>query len=164
MCSSVCKRVWLAIFQQVVMGLRIRLRSDVFYFFVRLALLVCPCRGLEAHGNLTLASHTSGSALMLVAGISATSEMCMTVIGGNVGLESCLAAVAAGDGLCVITCAFCKLHHCRTTTCVHLRVCMCARGSVCMRMVMTALRGAISFFVRPRVVDISSRRSVAACH
>ena len=73
-------------------------RSDVFCFLVRLALLACPCHCLVAHGTLALASQGGGSTFMLVAGISAPSEMCMTVTGGSVGLEPCLAAVAAGDG------------------------------------------------------------------
>ena len=65
------------------------------------ALLACPCRCLVAHGNLTMASQGAGSTFTLVAGVSATSEMCVTASGEHVVLEPCLAAIAAGDGSCL---------------------------------------------------------------
>ena len=102
----------------IEMALHIGSRSDVLCFFVWLVLLACPCHCLVAHSNLTLASQGSGSTFMLVAGISATSEMCMTVRGGSVALEPCLAAVAAGDGPR-------KCFHARRVRDVALRTCVC---------------------------------------
>lgn len=62
------------------------------------------CAAVHANGAVVtpaklLAKATGGdSAFMLVAGITAPAEMCLTASGDSVGLESCLDAVASGTG------------------------------------------------------------------
>ena len=60
---------------------------------------VCQCQSLLANTGVNRTSGSAGSTFMMVAGISAKSEMCLTMSGAEVGLEPCLAAIAAGDGL-----------------------------------------------------------------
>ena len=44
-------------------------------------------------------SESAGSAaVMLVSGVSASEEMCITSVGGHLALESCARAVREGDG------------------------------------------------------------------
>jgi len=81
---------------RMVLMPRAMLRDSVLCCFV--SAMMSPCMGMVAHGNLTLAAGGAGSTFMLLAGISAPSEMCMTAKDGNVGLEPCLGAIAAGDG------------------------------------------------------------------
>jgi len=45
-----------------------------------------------------LDSQSAGSNVMIVSGISSETELCLTSSSGGVGLESCAAAVAVGDG------------------------------------------------------------------
>jgi len=59
-------------------------------------ILACRCRCFHVGENLT--SGSTDSTFMLLSGVSATSEMCLTSNGQTVGLEACLHAIAVGDG------------------------------------------------------------------
>jgi len=59
---------------------------------VAVAACVFGCEAILLHGN------ASGSAFMLVAGVSSAEEMCLRENAGKIGLEACSAGVAAGDG------------------------------------------------------------------
>ena len=53
---------------------------------------------------IAVAAHSGRSesagpaAVMLVSGVSASEEMCITSVGGHLALESCMRAVREGDG------------------------------------------------------------------
>merc|ERR1719277_1423054 len=53
---------------------------------------------LTATSSTNSSVASSGHVFMLVAGISAPTEMCLTALAGRVSLEACAEAVAAGDG------------------------------------------------------------------
>lgn len=60
--------------------------------FVAVAACALGCDAIHLHSN------ASTSATMLVAGVSSPEEMCLLESAGRIGLESCAAAIAAGDG------------------------------------------------------------------
>lgn len=60
--------------------------------FVAVAACVLGCDAMHLH------SSASTSATMLVAGLSSPEEMCLLESAGRIGLDSCAAAIAAGDG------------------------------------------------------------------
>jgi len=60
--------------------------------FVAVAACALGCDAIHLH------SSASTSATMLVAGVSSPEEMCLLESAGRIGLDSCAAAIAAGDG------------------------------------------------------------------
>ena len=60
---------------------------------VAVAACVFGSEAILLHGN------ASGSAFMLVAGVSSAEEMCLRENAGKIGLEACSSGVAAGDGM-----------------------------------------------------------------
>merc|ERR1719251_309518 len=64
----------------------------LFGIFVAVAVCVLGCDAIHLHSN------ASTSAIMLVAGISSSEELCLHEVAGRIGLETCANAVAAGDG------------------------------------------------------------------
>ena len=68
-------------------------------FCASFAIFASPATALSLVTHAGLNASSIASSAMLVSGVSAASEMCVTARGeGVVALEPCLGAIAAGDG------------------------------------------------------------------
>ena len=64
----------------------------LFGSFFAVAVCRLGCDAVHLHSN------ASTSAIMLVAGISSSEELCLHEVAGRIGLETCANAVATGEG------------------------------------------------------------------
>jgi len=60
--------------------------------------LLGVCRALHVNTTVSSSRSLAGNTLMLVSGVSAASEMCLTAVAGSIRLEACDEAIAVGDG------------------------------------------------------------------
>ena len=61
-------------------------------FVVAFGLLCTPAQALVA------SKRSENPSFMMISGVSSSTEMCLSVENGEIGLESCSSAIAAGDG------------------------------------------------------------------
>ena len=61
-------------------------------FVVALGLLCTPA------GALVASTRSENPSFMMISGVSSSTEMCLSVENGEIGLETCASAIAAGDG------------------------------------------------------------------
>ena len=61
-------------------------------FVVAFGLLCTPAQALVA------SKRSENPSFMMISGVSSSTEMCLSVENGDIGLETCSSAIAAGDG------------------------------------------------------------------